>query len=353
MYNIIKLIKRKEYLIMKEMSRRTFFGSGIAAGGALSLGNISGCGAPSPEKPASKAITRTYPLDGYERENIRITDVKATVLSYEMPDPKDYWHTADYFCWKNDEILVEIFTDQGIVGIGGASQYGGIDRVPKYIDEFVKPALIGKNPFDIFVINCGSNNFMKSCAWSGVDVALWDIIGKAKNMPVYKMLATDNEPDPHIRCYASYGVNWKFYDHPETLIDDGIRYKEEGYTAYKIRKGTDWAYSDMTIKKYVPFLYKLREAVGYDMEIMQETMMGSGHTTEEVAEQLCPVLDELKIHWFEQPVGHWRYDPEDIPEYRKMLYDKRASQCYTDELRQRLGQQARQHGLSGKMRLCF
>ena len=299
------------------MSRRKFLGTAATAAGALCIGNTLGCSTP-PNESSDKKF-RAHPLEGIERENIKITDIKISLLSYEL-EKDEQWPDGDNngIIWKTTTVITEVFTDKGIVGIGGSSRYRGPERMKKYLDEVIKPIIIGKNPFDVEYLTGGICGRCGQGVWAGVDTALWDIIGKAKNMPVYKMLATDNEPDPHIRCYASYGVNWKFYDHPETLIEDGIRYKEEGYTAYKIRKGTNWAYSNMTIKKYVPFLYKLREAVGYDMEIMQETMMGSGHTTEEVAEQLCPVLDELKIHWFEQPVGHWRYDPEDIPEYRKI-----------------------------------
>ena len=140
-------------------------------------------------------------------------------------------------------------------------------------------------------------------AWAGVDAAMWDVIGKAKNLPVYKLLATDNEPNPHIRMYASGGVEYAWYKRPEDLIDEAVRHKEEGYTAFKFRLGTEWKNSGMTMKKYVPYLYKMREAVGPKFDLMQEANM---RLTLEEALELCPVLEELKFLWFEEPINSWQ-----------------------------------------------
>ncbi len=294
---------------MGNMSRRAAIASTSAAAGAYTLGNITGCGTPVQKKTIEMKTTRKYPLDDIERENITITDVKVTLLSYELK-PEEQWSIATIVCWKTDSILVEVFTDQGIVGIGGSSQYGGPEFVKKYIEETIKPVIVGKNPFDVELLTCGvSYSFVKCCAWAGVDAALWDIIGKAKNMPVYKLLATDNEPDPHIPVYASHGVNWKFYDHPESLLEDAVRFKEEGYTALKFRTGTDWVFSNITLKKFVPYLYKLREAVGYDMDLMIDGIGSGGHTQQDVIDQLCPVWEELKFLWAENTIpGERRED---------------------------------------------
>ena len=59
---------------MHNKSRRTFLGSAAVAVGTYSLGNISGCSAPAPEKPVIKG-PRAHPMEGIERENIKITDV--------------------------------------------------------------------------------------------------------------------------------------------------------------------------------------------------------------------------------------------------------------------------------------
>jgi L-alanine-DL-glutamate epimerase-like enolase superfamily enzyme len=139
-----------------------------------------------------------------------------------------------------------------------------------------------------------------AAAWAGIDAALWDIIGKAKNMPVYRLLATDAAPQPHIRMYASGGVEYAWYKRPEDLIDEAVRHKEAGYTAFKFRIGTEWRNSGMTVQKYIPYLRKMRQAVGPGFDLMQESNM---RWTLEQCLEICPVLEELKFVWFEEPVS--------------------------------------------------
>ena len=148
---------------MGNTSRRAFIGATAATAGAYTLGNFTGCGRPAPEKSTAKKTTRKYPLEDIERENIKITDIKVTMLSHELK-PEEYWATRDIVCWKTDSVLVEVFTDQGIVGIGGSSQYGsayfatsrvGPEFVKKYIEETIKPVMVGKNPFDVELLTCG------------------------------------------------------------------------------------------------------------------------------------------------------------------------------------------------------
>lgn len=98
-------------------------------------------------KPDATFRRRNHPLEGIAREKIKITDVKVTLLSYELKDRA--WFTATQLIWKSDCVLVEVFTDGGIVGIGESSPYGGPEWIKKTIDDYVKPSLIGKNPFKV------------------------------------------------------------------------------------------------------------------------------------------------------------------------------------------------------------
>ncbi len=237
-------------------------------------------------------------LDGVRPESLHISDVRVTLMSYELKDKA--WITGSMLIWKSDAVLVEVSTKEGVVGIGESSPYGGPEFLKKTIEESIKPTLIGKNPFDAeHLTTAWLGTRPEFAAWAGVDAALWDIMGKAKNLPAYKLLAGSGTPQTRLRMYASGGVEYAWYAHPEDLIDEAVRHKEDGYTAFKFRIGTEWKNSGMTVKKYIPWLQKMRSAVGPAMDLMQESNM---RLSVEECLELCPVLEELKFLWFEEPV---------------------------------------------------
>ena len=282
---------------MSLTSRRTFLSSGGAAAAAA-----AGCGARQAGKGAQR--TRNHPLDGVERPKIRITGVKVIPLSYVDPK-KNIWRSADYVVWKTDGCITQVFTDQGITGIGEGTPYEGPDYIQKYTEEVIKPLVAGKNPFDVELLtNRGADSRHNRAPWAGLDCALWDLIGKALGKPVYELLATDNEPARTIKIYASSGVEHEWYNHgAEFLIEQALRHKAEGYDLFKFRTGTSWAFSGMTLDKYIPILRRLREAVGPDFKLAHESMGGTGVTREQILKEFCPVLEELKFTWFEEAPG--------------------------------------------------
>ncbi len=247
-----------------------------------------------------------------KRENLKITDIKVTLMSYELKDRA--WVTATQLIWKSDCVLVEVFTDKGVVGIGESSPYGGPEFLKSTIEQSIKPVLMGKNPFDVeHLTTAWAGQRPTYAAWAGVDAALWDIIGKASNTPVYRLLANDGPPAGRLRMYASGGVEYAWHKRPDDLIDEAVRHKEEGYTAFKFRIGTEWKNSGMTIQKYIPWVYKLRKAVGPGMDLMQESNM---RLTLAECLELCPVLDELGFLWFEEPVK--AYEPGALENHLKI-----------------------------------
>lgn len=249
------------------------------------------------------AAIRHHPLEGVRRENLKITGVHVTLLSHELKEKS--WMTASQWIWKSDAVLVQVFTDKGITGMGESSPYAGPEFLKKTIEESIQPALIGRNPFDLEHLTGGwAGQRPNYAAWAGVDAACWDIVGKALDKPVYELLATGSRPSPHIRMYASGGVEYAWYDRPEALIEEAVRRQEEGYTAFKFRIGTDWKSSGMSVRKYIPWLRRLREAVGPGMDLMHENNM---RLTVEECLELCPVLEELRFVWLEEPVR--AYEP--------------------------------------------
>jgi galactonate dehydratase len=247
---------------------------------------------------------RNHPLDGLERPKLKITDVRVIPLSYVDPK-KNLWRSADYIVWKTDGAITQVFTDQGIVGIGEGSPYEGPDYIKQYTEEVIKPLVVGHNPFDVELLTARGNDSRRSRApWAGLDCALWDVIGKAVGKPVYELLATEGEPARTIKVYASSGVEHEWYAGGEQfLIEQALRHKEEGYELMKLRTGTSWAAGAMTLDRYIRLLRRLREAVGWDFKLANESMGGTGVTREQILKEFCPVLEELKFEWFEEAPG--------------------------------------------------
>ena len=155
------------------------------------------------------------------------------------------WRCAGLYVWKSDAALVQIYTDQGIVGIAEGSPYRGPDRLKDYTDRYITPMLIGSNVFDVDLLtNNQGHGPIAEGAWAGVNNALWDVIGKALGEPVYKLLSDDPEVSNKVEIYASGGVSHAWYENGEQdLIQEALQYKAAGYTTFKFRNGTSWLYS--------------------------------------------------------------------------------------------------------------
>lgn len=246
---------------------------------------------------------RISPLDGVTRQNIKITDLKLISLGYRLK-PEEEWPDGDAntIIYKTESVIVQVFTDAGLTGIGGCSRYNGPEDMKLYLDNVVKPNIVGKNPFDVEYLAGGISGARGRGVWSGVDTALWDIIGKAKGLPLYKLLATDTEPQTHLRMYASAGeFTWRKNSRfvgPEDLVKQALRHKAAGYTAFKFRPGGGFGRLGITIKDYIPYHRELRKAVGPGFDLIQEA---NQRWSMDQCLEIAPVLEELKFLWFEEP----------------------------------------------------
>lgn len=179
-------------------------------------------------------------------------------------------------------LFVQVYTDEGIVGLGEAGNWGYLMATAAAIEKF-KEYLIGKDPFRIEDFN---QNFYRSVyfrgsvvmsAISAIDIALWDIKGKALGVPVYELLGGLTRDK--VRVYASPMVRDK---DPKELAKWYIDLKKQGFTAAKIfvngndkslRDGHDEYFSGrigMELEK----VKICREAVGYDFDFILEAHRG-------------------------------------------------------------------------------
>lgn len=284
-------------------SRRDFLARTAIGAAALGIG----CSQPATDQGATRSV-RNNPLDGVARENLKITDVRVRLFACDVPLEK-WWYGAGV------TTLTEVSTDQGIVGIGGPSPYGAQEFVKEYTETRIKQCIVGRNPFDLEVFAPSHLDRTRAMAWAGINVACWDIIGKAKGKPVYELLATNCEPVTRIEHYASAGTIYDFDKRPEDLYEEALGYKEEGFKSMKFRLAENFE-RNMTIAKYIPFLRGLREAVGPDFGLIHELNMRLNLA--QVLE-LAPVLKELKFLWVEEPVNRWgrvrgqQGQPADVP----------------------------------------
>jgi L-alanine-DL-glutamate epimerase-like enolase superfamily enzyme len=228
-------------------------------------------------------------LNRLPRLPISVTDIKITRLTY-LPADGSYVHECGpVVLTKYDIAIIEVFTDQGITGIGPGHAQDATDF----------SSFIGKSPFDLIAQRVPA----------GVDVACWDIIGKVLNKPVYQLLAFDNPPNPHVHVYASGGVLWTYYDKGDgkpfgvdALIEEALRYKAMGFDTFKWRPGTDWEEAGITPARLGEVCRKLREAVGPDFKLGLEKKGYDSWTFEECME-IAPIINDLRYYFFEQPMG--------------------------------------------------
>jgi L-rhamnonate dehydratase len=207
-------------------------------------------------------------------------------------------------------LVVEIFTDDGLVGIGDAALAPQVTK--QVIDLHLKQLLIGKDPWDIEFL--WQHMYRKTMAFgrrgigmiaiSALDIALWDILGKSAKQPVYRLLG--GRTKPRIPVYASrlYSVELS------ELAAEAKRYKAEGYKAMKLRFG--WGPSDGAagMQRNLNLVRTVRETVGDGIDVMADAYMG---WTLDYAKRMLPLLAPFHLRWLEEPVI-----PDDVHGYAEL-----------------------------------
>src|ERR1700733_5779220 len=193
-------------------------------------------------------------------------------------------------------LIVEIFTNNGLAGIGNAALSPRVTK--QVIDLYLKPLLIGADPWDIEFL--WQHMYRKTMAFgrkgigmvaiSAVDIALWDILGKSAKQPVYRLLG--GRTKPKIPVYAS-----RLYATPlDELARESRKYKDEGYKAMKLRFGWGPADGAEGMQKNLALVRTVRETVGDDIDVMADAYMGWNL---EYAKRMIPRLERLNLRWVE------------------------------------------------------
>jgi len=207
-------------------------------------------------------------------------------------------------------LIVEIFTDDGQVGIGNAALAPQVTK--EVIDLYLKPILIGADPWNTEFL--WQHMYRKTMAFgrkgivmaaiSAVDIALWDILGKSAKQPVYRLLG--GRTRSRIPVYASR----LYSDELSRVAGEAQRYKDEGYKAMKLRFG--WGPTEGTagMQRNVELVRTVRETVGDEIDVMADAYMG---WTLDYAKRMLPLLEPFNLRWLEEPVI-----PDDIHGYAEL-----------------------------------
>ena len=207
-------------------------------------------------------------------------------------------------------VLVEIFTDSGLVGLGNAALSPVVTK--SLIDTYLKSLLIGADPWDTEFL--WQQMYRRTLAFgrkgvamtaiSAVDIALWDLIAKDAKQPVFRLLG--GRTKEAIPVYAS-----RLYAMPiPELRSEAQRYKEQGYKAMKLRFG--WGPIDGAegMQKNLELVRSVREVVGNGVDLMADAYMG---WTLDYAKRMLPLLEPFNLRWLEEPVI-----PDDTRGYKEL-----------------------------------
>lgn len=223
---------------------------------------------------------------------MKITDIRTITLKIPLDEKSPL---SAFPNRRRVHILVEVSTDEGISGYGESIPFT-YGSVAGYIEQQLKPLFVGEDPTHTerlwdkaYRVSFGHGiRGISLYALSAVEVALWDILGKARNMPVYEMLG--GLCKDKVKAYASLME----YKKPEEVAEISLKWVEEGYKAVKIHQGR---------KNAVESTKAVREAVGDDVEIMLDV---NGAWTPREAIKSAKKLEKFDLTWLEEPI--WPVD---------------------------------------------
>ena len=249
------------------------------------------------------------PVAAHSAPRLKITDVRVvplkTVRETGMMEPA--WSPGGKGMNRiGGGSFTEILTDQGISGIGP-----GIDPTAL---PLAKAQLLGKDPHDIGEIAPRLRYYFgaNQRAVPGIEIALWDLIGKAAQQPLYKLWGGVKDRVP---AYASMIQ----LSTPEERVRMAVQLKEQGWKAIKLRLHYE------TMKEDIRLVEAVRKAVGDGMEIMTDANQAQSAYTWQAgvlwnfrrAVETARELQRLNAAWLEEPLC--RYDFEGLAELNRLV----------------------------------
>ncbi|MBZ9558620.1 MULTISPECIES: mandelate racemase/muconate lactonizing enzyme family protein [unclassified Modicisalibacter] len=237
-----------------------------------------------------------------------ITEIKTHVLAAPLDQPFAF---SQGWAHRRTAMLVEIRTEDGLVGWGESINHGlqPPQVAQAVVEHALKPLLIGRSAFDREVLWETMYNHTRPYGQKGaalfgiaaVDIALWDLAGKALGQPIHRLLGGAYRQE--IRPYATGFYRREGGRYPEELIDEALRHQANGYRAMKLKTG-------FGIESDIRDMRAVREAVGDDVMLMMDANCAYSVPA---ARRILMELEETRVHLFEEPLS-----PENRHGYREL-----------------------------------
>lgn len=226
---------------------------------------------------------------------MKITNVEAIPVRVPL---KGEWRISSGARRFSDYVVVVVHTDEGITGIGEASP------VPRYeeesqgsitwaIDKLLGPGIEGMDPFEFQSVQEKMDSFMHKnrFAKAAIDMALYDIAGKALEVPAYQLLGGLYRK----RVPLAFITGIKSFDEARKDIEWAI---ENGFTTYKVKVGRD-------LEEDIELVSNIRKLIGDDLELTLDA--NAGWKVKQAIDAIN-ILDEYNVNMVEQPVQGWNID---------------------------------------------
>lgn len=203
-------------------------------------------------------------------------------------------------------VVVQVHTDEGISGVANVG--AGSPAAAAVIEHHLAPLVLGHDPFELellwqtmfrHTLNLGRKGLVIE-ALSAIDIALWDIVGKATGQPVYNLLGGRTRGP--IRAYASQCYAREDLD---ALAAEARGYVDAGYTAVKMRFGYGPQDARAGMLRNRELVATVRAAIGDEVELAAEAYMGWDET---YAIAMIRMVEEFGLAWIEEPVLPDRID---------------------------------------------
>jgi L-alanine-DL-glutamate epimerase-like enolase superfamily enzyme len=237
--------------------------------------------------------------------DLRITEITAYPTSFKI-GADDAVALGIGRVVKRDAVVVKVTTSGGLVGYGEAHHGRAPGSVAHLINTTLRQLVLGRIATD--VVGTWDAVYQKqlashgmgaaaSIALSGIDMALWDIRGKAVGWPLYKLFGGSAKSIPAYAGGVALG-----YQEPGTLVAEAAPLLESGYRALKLRVGD-------TPARDIERVAAVRKAFGDDVALLVDA-----NTRYSVADarRAMPALEALGVDWLEEP-----FPPHDYRSYAR------------------------------------